>query len=491
MKLAWRMTFAFSAAATLLFGLDGLFLLRNEEQELRTVAEDEARLLARSLQLAFEHTLRDRPIREVSETLQALGTAEPSVAIFVYDELGKLVEASERVRATPDVSELEARARKQDHWIIEYAQRRGKPVLRLGLRLRPEVAAGFSTLILEKPLDELRRDLAATRNNIAASVIGFVFAVAFLSLILTRVHVVRPLASMVENMRRVREGDLSVLPAKSRDDEVGATQEEFQALVTELDAARARARDELEARRRIERALQSADKLITLGQLSAVLAHEIGSPLQVLEGRARALQRHAEEPAVVRKTADILVEHSERITRIVSQLLSITRRPSAVKRRLHVEPLVRSVVDLLELEARRRNVRLDLQVVGKTIATADADKLQQVALNLVRNALEAAREGGSVSVRLRERHEPEPSLILEVEDTGAGIDPAVREHLFEPFFTTKAATGGTGLGLSVVKSIVEEHRGTVEVIEAPGNGVTFRVSLPTGENSESLIQGNS
>ncbi len=476
MKLAARLTLAIGLCAVVLFTAGGALMLRRERAELEAVEVKETLLLARSLQVAFENALRDRQIQDVSETLAALERVEPSIGIFVFDDAGLLVGVSADAVVSEATLALERRARAEPLAVVELTPE----TLRVGLRLRDETPESASAIVLEKPLLLLQEDLAQTRRSIALTVLLFVAAVALLTWLLARRSVALPLRRLVRDMRRVREGDLSVAAEARRFDEVGEAAHEFDQLVAALERARSRAKEEGDARQRMERALQDADKLITLGQLSAVMAHEIGSPLQVLEGRARALSKHADEPEATRRTAQMLVEQTERITRIVSQLLSITRRRASAPATLDGAQGVQAVAALLEVEARRRGVALQLSVTGQTQVFADADQLQQVALNLLRNAINVSPRGGAVQVRVGG---PGAQFLLEVEDDGPGLDAAVRERLFEPFFTTRPQEGGSGLGLSVVHTIVKEHRGAVEfpVVE---RGCLARVLLPREDEAQ-------
>jgi len=487
LNLATRMTLAIGLCALALFGVCGFLQLRAEERDLRHVAQNEALLLGRSLQTAFENALRDRQIEDVTETLEALSHVDRSVSIFVYDERGLLVGESEAATPSRDTVRVESRARQQPEPVIEFTPEPAPQMLRLGLRLRDERPQASSAIVLEKPLSELQRDLADTQRNIALAVLSFVFAASGLTWFLTRRYVGAPLARMVENMRRVRTGDLHIVPSARSADEVGATQHEFELLVEDLEAERVRADQEFEARQRIESSLQHVDKLITIGQLSTVMAHEIGSPLQVLHGRARALLKHADDPGATHRTAHVLVEQTERITRIVQQMLSITRRRAPVRKLVNAQASIQSVVELLALDARRRGVALHSSHTGDTQICADADQLQQVALNLCRNALEASSPGSQVSVQLRGSAE---ELELLVQDTGHGISDDVRPRLFEAFFTTKASSGGSGLGLSVVKSIVQEHGGTIRIEPSVrgSQGCCVRVILP--RRSDAKVPGS-
>lgn len=475
MKLAPRMTAVIGSCALILFGVSGMTQLRSEERDLRAVAENEVRLLARSLQVSFENALRDRQLEDVTETLEALAPVDPTVTVFVFDDEGQLVGASRGARPSSDTLRLGVLAKGHVDPVMEYAPVEAPGVLLLGLRLREEGPARASAIVLEKPLRELQRDLRATRLSIWLTTSLLVLTVAGLTWVLTRRYVGLPLGRMVTNMKRVRSGDLQIARGQKTNDEVGEAQEEFDRLVVALDEARVRADQEFEARRRIERGLQNADKLITLGQLSAVMAHEIGSPLQILEGRARALRKHAEDADATRRTADMLVEQTERITRIVGQMLSITRRRPSVRSAVDAEASIRSVVALLELEARRRRVKLAVNRSGRADVFADGDQLQQVALNLLRNALDASPRDSTVTVDVGG---DDDRLVLEVRDSGCGVSESARARLFEPFFTTKADSGGTGLGLSVVQSIVQQHGGRVDFVEDGRAGGLVRVDLP-------------
>ena len=474
MRLPIRLTIAIGVSAVLLFGGAGASQLQREERDLEGVARSEALLLGRALQTAFKNALRDRQLEDVAETLDALEHVDPAFAIFVFDENATLVGASLGAAPSDQTHDLARRAREYGEPLVEFAPSTNPELLRIGLRLREESPASASAIVLEKPLLELRRDISTTRRDILLTVLFFVVAVAGLAWALTRKYVGAPLATLVARMRLVRAGKLEPLEYSASDDEVGDAQREFSELVKELEVAQRRIEQELESRQRLERGLRDADKLITLGQLSAVLAHEIGSPLQVVEGRARSMLKRA-DPETVQRVVPLIVEQTERITRIVQQMLSMTRRKPPSRQWVDAAKATDSVVALLKLEARSQNVKLISTTKGDTTVWADGDQLQQVVLNLVRNALQAAPPETVVTVTL-ERVGDE--VVLEVSDQGAGVPEGQQDKLFEPFFTTRSAVGGTGLGLCVVRSIVLEHHGNVSFVPRDA-GTLVRVTLPT------------
>jgi signal transduction histidine kinase len=265
----------------------------------------------------------------------------------------------------------------------------------------------------------------------------------------------------------------------ARGDEIGLVAREFSRLLSALEEAERKREREEALRREAERTLEHADKLITVGRLSARFAHEIGSPLQVLVGRAQAISESPEASDKVKRHATLIAEQGHRIVQIVRDLLAWTRPPGApVPTRVQAE--VRAITTLLELEAKRRNVALRerFDAAEDLVVACRRGQIQQVVFNLVKNALAATPEGGEVVVAIRREGD---ELVLGVEDSGPGIPPEVLARLFEPFFSTRLDDGGIGLGLTVVRGIVDEHGGKVEVFSREGGGSRFVVRWPLFE----------
>ncbi len=466
----------------LLWGAVGAWQVAVEEEELRGAFERDLRLLGRSLQVAFENALRDRQAEDVEETLRALERIEPSVDIHVYDRHGRSIATSTGAAPRPRPSRAAGAA-------VRYLEDERPAVAELVLPLAVRPGEEEATLVVVRPLADMVADLYATRWRVITSVAAFVVVVVVLTMLLTHWWIGAPLARMIAHMRRVRAGDLSPSPTPQRGDEVGATLREFETLVRDLGEARRRLEAEAEARRRLELALREVDKLATVGQLAAGLAHEIGSPLQILGGRIAALEAKAEDPAETRRLARILRQQSERITRIVARMMGVARRPLAAPRTLDPVPPVRTVVELLEGEARRKGVTLSLEI-GACVPElrVDADSIQQLALNLLRNALDATEAGGAIRIRLDSTRmslsdgREIAAVRMTVRDDGHGMSAEAREHAFEPFFTTRAPRG-TGLGLAVVKGIVDEYQGRIECESSEGEGTTLTIELPCEERS--------
>ena len=469
MSIRLRFTIALTLLGLLLFGGYAVFAYGWEVDDLHSATEREVLTLGRSLATAFGNALRDRQREDIDETLRALEPLEPKIFVHVHD-----VDAREIARSKGDpvdhaIETLARRAATSAHESVELEDRRfvyAAPLTR-------DSGEVIGAIVVARVIDDLKADLARTRWRLIVVVVAFVAMTLVAGVLLGTAYITRPLARVLDGIAHVRSGDFQSTVPPARHDEIGALVDEFNAMVAALVAARQDIERETEARLRLERGLQGIDKMVTIGQLSAGLAHEIGSPLQVLSARASALQLRSADPET-RRQAEILVEQTGRITRIVEQLLSFGRRRPAVIARRDLARPVRAVLELLDGEARRRGVALELAVDGGDHAIdADEDQLQQIVLNLVRNALAATPGGGRITVRI---DAADGQVRLIVRDTGPGIPPEMVARLFEPFFTTRASEGGTGLGLSVVRAIVIEHKGTITA--RSDTGAEFVVSFP-------------
>jgi signal transduction histidine kinase/ActR/RegA family two-component response regulator len=233
-------------------------------------------------------------------------------------------------------------------------------------------------------------------------------------------------------------------------------------------------------RRRTEEALRQGEKLSTMGELLAGVAHELNNPLSVVLGRAELLQRHLE--ATGRGTdGQKLAAAATRCVRIVRNFLALARRRPTERRATDLNVVVREAIELLGYPLRVDGVEV-VADLAEDLPTlwADADQLHQVIVNLITNAHHAMRETpGPRRLTLRTRTADGGRVVtLTVADTGPGIPPEMQSRIFEPFFTTKPAGQGTGLGLSLCHGIIEAHGGTIVVERTGGAGVTFVASLP-------------
>ncbi len=237
-------------------------------------------------------------------------------------------------------------------------------------------------------------------------------------------------------------------------------------------AARLIVFQDLTALRRAEDELRRADRLAALGTMAAQLAHEIRNPLAAMRGSAQLLAQDVQGDSGVSRLTTILVRESDRLSRLVEEFLRFARPPKPALRPVGLELLVKETMEMVQTDPLSQGVELELDLQPVT-AQVDPDQVRQVLLNLVRNAFEAAKEGGRVRVSLAS----EGGMgRLCVWDSAGAIPESHLGRIFEPFFTTRS--GGTGLGLATAYSIVRAHEGQLQVSSTPESGTEFIVELP-------------
>ena len=231
---------------------------------------------------------------------------------------------------------------------------------------------------------------------------------------------------------------------------------------------------DLTERRAWERAAIHSERLFSLGQLAAGVAHEINTPLANIMLIAESMRRRTEDPWT-RSRVDSLIQQAESAARIVRGLLDFARRPEPRVGEVELGPLVTASVEFLKGK-QSSDVELSLEVSPRpVIVHGDRDQIGQVVVNLLNNSYDALDGRGRVTVRVFADDE---WAHIRVADNGPGIPSEVQAHLFEPFFTTKPEGKGTGLGLAICHGIVQSHGGTIEVDSEPGNETAFEVRIP-------------
>ncbi len=234
-----------------------------------------------------------------------------------------------------------------------------------------------------------------------------------------------------------------------------------------------------------QRNLIQSEKLAALGRFSSGLAHELKNPLGIIIGGIELLEVKLEDAeSGVRTALGKIKEAASRAGVIVDSMLRFAR-PSEIKVEL-ADPneLVREAVGLFRLGVQSREVRIQTTDSDRPLrVSVDRNQIQQVIFNLLGNAVDALPEGGTVSVRVLRSGDAPAGCVIEVEDHGTGIAAQHMGRLFEPFFTTKREKRGTGLGLTVARSIVERHGGAILVDSEVDKGTRVRVVLPMAEPS--------
>jgi signal transduction histidine kinase len=298
----------------------------------------------------------------------------------------------------------------------------------------------------------------------------------------------QPLHRIIEKVRRVGSGDLSRRLDLQDQNEWSELARALNAMCDDLAESQEKVRHETAARIEAHEQLRHADRLRTVGRLASGVAHELGTPLNVVSGRAGLIASNVLSEAEVVENARIIKAQSERMTTIIQRLLDFARRRSPQRTLTDLRKIVDQTLDLLIPLCNKSKVKLVSSSEEDAImAPVDAGQIQQVLINLIVNALQAMPQGGKAEVGIRRQRACPPEdlqgsegayFCIDVRDEGEGVAEKNRRRLFEPFFSTKDVGKGTGLGLSIAYGIVRDHGGWIDVKSKLGKGSCFSVYLP-------------
>jgi two-component system, NtrC family, sensor kinase len=468
MRLAWKLAFGVTGVIVLVTGAKAVSRVQREAQLFESEIAQHNRVLARAVAQA------------ATQTWQASGE---QAAIDLVDNLTPTT-ATVLVRWVwldrdgdghgPHVP-LPANA-----W-PEHAQRY-RPAAseeRLYHYTRIDVGSGAAAIEVSESLSEEHAYLRATLVRSALTTGALVALSAAIVFALCHAFVGRPVRRLVEHARRIGDGDLHSRLALRQTDEIGELARELDVTAERLEASREQLLRESSARLAMAEQLRHADRLASVGRLGAGIAHELGTPLNIVIGHASML---CDELPASKHHTTIIVDQARRAAAIIRQLLDFARRRTPRRAPVDVHALAEQTVGLMKSVAAKRKVELDVHG-DPAIVHADGTLVQQALLNLLENAVHAVDASGRVTVEVSRTVAVKGGqhggyVRLAVVDTGPGIPPETLDRVFEPFFTTKGPGEGTGLGLCVAFGIAQDHGGWLEAASELGAGARFTIFLP-------------
>ena len=342
-------------------------------------------------------------------------------------------------------------------------------------------------------------ELAYVRRTIVDSLLTTATLAAVCGLLAMALGVLlvgRPVAKLVEKARRIGAGDFGDPLVVGRRDELGELALEMNAMCDRLVEAQQEVATQTSRRIATLEQLRHADRLSTVGKLASGIAHELGTPLNVISGRAAMITTREAEGDDALDSARVIKQASDRMAAIIRQLLDFARRGGPQRSNDDLSAIARQTIALLGTIATKKGITIAVHADQEVHADVDAGQIQQALTNLVVNAIQASAARSTIDVTVgrarvtappeldRDGGAPSEHAFLRVRDDGPGIPREVRERIFEPFFTTKAVGEGTGLGLSVSWGIVRDHGGFIVVDVPDEGGTTFTIYLPLDEPQE-------
>ncbi|MGB9892929.1 MAG: sensor histidine kinase [Candidatus Saccharicenans sp.] len=337
----------------------------------------------------------------------------------------------------------------------------------------PGSAIKWGSVKIGLKLEDVQKRIQLTR----LVMLGFGLTALLLTVIgshLLARRITKPIKNLVEGTHRISRGDFSYRIPVISSDEIGDLTQSFNEMAEEL----------LKARRQMEetnRKLMQAEKLASIGRLSATIAHEIRNPLTSVKLNIQKLVESEGLDEIEKEHLSIAEEGIEQIEKFIKELLIFTRSSVLQRDYFSMEEILEESIKILQPSFQAKKIILEKEYQPDTpLAYVDADKLRQVFLNVLRNAFEAVEEGGRIEISLKiNQVGSKPSYEIRISDNGCGIPEKDWENIFEPFFTTKSS--GAGLGLANARRILDQHGGTIRVVKKEGPGSCFLITIPCQE----------
>ena len=383
----------------------------------------------------------------------------------------------------------------------------------------PKIVGGIR---LVSSLDEAQSYLSKKKDRAIILTLLSIFAILLTLTLLLRKLVENPIRKLLEAMAKAEKGDLEAEAHIQSRDELGKLGRNFnqmlktiretheqnvhllsqvnrfnEELTQKIETATfelAKRNEELkllnEALFESQRQVGQSEKLAALGQVTATMAHQMGTPLNSISGYIQLMLREGNLHPRERERLKIIESQLDRLAESVKNLLSFTRQPKPQLKPLSVNEVLEDLIRLSDPWFHARNVKLStLLSPDLPPILGDPTHLQTLFLNLITNALDAMPQGGTLTLRTRQTSGIDGSekgewIKTEIMDTGIGMTEESKKKIFDPFFTTKKLGEGTGLGLAICNQIIKEHAGAIDVTSEVGKGSTFLVSIPIPQGNE-------
>jgi two-component system NtrC family sensor kinase len=454
-------------------GVASYHRLQSLEDWIEKLLQEDVELIARTLQHPLSGALQRYDRQALGEALKTVYQLNREFGIYIYDDTGRTLTAGNEIVPEP-LSQNVLRSVLSGKRKGEYGDLAGSDVYSYFVPLTEENTA-IGVLQVTRLVSDFHDYFTRVRLQ---TLLWWMAAVAIMTaLVLSGHHLAigKPLGRLVSSIAAVTAGDRRHRAPTQGPSEIMDLGIALNRMLDSIDSAE----QEIERRHRIqtelERRLRHSESMAALGRLAAGVAHELGTPLSIVDGKAQRLLRRDDcSPAVMESLGEIRQE-VRRMEQIVRQLLDFGRNQGDQRRMMAADQL--AAMALVTVQERFAESGTVLMISGAKPAPTllvNPMRVEQALVNLLRNACQA-NSGGHVKLSWFATLD---GVSFRVEDSGPGIPAAVRQKIFEPFYSTKAVGQGSGLGLAIVESVAREHGGTIEVCDSSLGGAGFLLRLP-------------
>lgn len=449
---------------------------RAVERAVQERLEEDVQLVARAIQLPLSRALAEGRAEQLYEALESAFRIRRLYGAAVYDAAGELVAQVGAADVAPeaDVGRVAEEGRGG-----AYGQVGERRVYSYFVPLTSPGGRVEGLLQVTRRRSDIEEAVRSVRGR-AAVVFGVLLLTLGATVLLTYERGVgRHFRRLSEAMAGVEQGAREARVEERGPREVAEIAGAFNRMVAGVERAEARVAAQRRREAALEERLRRSAKLAAIGRLAGGVAHELGTPLAVVDGMAQRLTRRGagvEEASAIREAV-------RRMSEIVRELLAFGAWNSGERQRVRARSLVVGATAAIREDASSRGVTVDVSHVSDGVElVGDAARVEAALVHLLRNGVAAAGSEGRVRVGVERRGDRAAFIV---EDSGSGVPDELRDRVFEPFFTTKRVGEGSGLGLAVVHSVAEEHGGSVEIDRSQLGGARFTLELPASGEEES------
>jgi signal transduction histidine kinase len=495
--LAVRVNLLIALILAVALGISSYLTKRNWEQQSVQEAMTKATIMTSTVLNSIIVEMSGFCQKDVQKIVANVGAVPEIDTVRIFDENGTITFSADPEEVGMAVDSLD--------YSVYRSKERSRPFKSEG--------SGHRSFCMVKPIEnaiECRRchgrektilgvldvcvSMAETEQRIAGNT-RFLFASTFITVVLVVLAISLslwllvnlPVNRMVRTMARAEKGDLKARAEIHRQDELGRLAHSLNSMLEQLDFS------DQELKKFHAEQLKRADRLATLGELAAGIAHEIKNPLAGIAGATQVLAREFPEDDPRRPVTAEILKLIERLDTTIRDLLDFARPSTPKIVPTDLQEVMSSTLFLAERMPEMKRQGIDIATdIGPEMpwVPVDPDLIRQAFLNLTVNAVQAMPEGGTLTVTMRpsadpelgEVHPPEDYVSVAFSDSGAGIEEGMLRNIFTPFFTTK--TQGTGLGLPISMRIIEQHGGRITVESKAGQGTVFRIYLPKAQKDD-------
>jgi two-component system NtrC family sensor kinase len=469
-----------------IFALNGILQIRRETKFFKEKIRQDAILLAQILTTEIPGAWQNGGIKRVKQLIREVNHADSMVRFsWVW------FDAARGTANAPVVEEARRLLSNRDSLLSieradEYGKMRAFSYFPVSL---PDTRQGG--LQISQSLSGLKQFSRNTMKYVIIMAVVLILAIGTILAMGSFWLLAKPIRLVIQRTRDIHAGRLDGSLQLHRRDEMGELALAINHMSAQLLLDREKIQQEMQARIGALEQLRHADRLRSVGRFASGVAHELGTPLNVISGRAGLIATDESVSEEIISNAETIRGQCQRMTLIIRQLLDFARRSTPKRESSDLNKIISQAAALLKPFALKQQVRIDFsQLEYPAIVMADSGQIEEVLTNLFTNAVQAMPDGGRAWVQIGKAHAKPPQghngekgeyFVIRVQDEGPGISPNDLPHIFDPFFTTKDTGEGTGLGLSIAHGIVQEHGGWIEASSELGHGSTFSVYIPAEE----------